>query len=381
MKLKPGRIILALLLLFLLGYGIKSFIEWRRPPQVSVEVPERVPAGEMFLVLVTSSKEVEMTLTAGEIVLTSSGNHWSAYLPGTAGERELSLRVVDSVGNVIERTYQLSGIAAPLIDLQTSSQLLAGDPLAALLRVEPRGNELKEVRLLLDGEELPLVDFADGQVAFAAVPFDGPERLSLQVQVTDDLGRTTSLERDIPVRPIERAVEVLQLPAEALALQTGDNAVLQDEMLRAALATPEPLPLWNEPFIMPISGFASSGYGDPRQYFAGGEVSHHLGADLAAPAGTEVRATADGIVVLAEPLPIAGGAVVLDHGAGISSRYYHLSSMNVEPGQRVQRGDVIASVGSTGLSTGPHLHWEMRVGGEPSSPLSWVDSLLPGIGD
>ena len=92
-----------------------------------------------------------------------------------------------------------------------------------------------------------------------------------------------------------------------------------------------------------------------------------------------IRATNDGVVILAENLPLAGGAVVIDHGAGVTSRYYHQSLILTQVGARVQRGDIIGEVGSTGISTGPHLHWEMRINGEPSNPLQWVDRLLPGI--
>jgi murein DD-endopeptidase MepM/ murein hydrolase activator NlpD len=98
----------------------------------------------------------------------------------------------------------------------------------------------------------------------------------------------------------------------------------------------------------------------------------HLGVDLAVPAGTPVIAAADGRVALAEGLRVRGNAVVIDHGLGVYTAYYHLSQIRVQPGQEVRAGDLLGLAGSTGLATGPHLHWELRVFGVPADPLGWV---------
>lgn len=103
----------------------------------------------------------------------------------------------------------------------------------------------------------------------------------------------------------------------------------------------------------------------------------HAGADLGAPSGTEIHAAADGIVVLAEVRGGYGNAVVIDHGNSLGTMYGHTSKMLVTPGQVVKRGDVIALVGSTGLSTGPHLHFETRIKGLPIDPEGVVDFDAP----
>jgi murein DD-endopeptidase MepM/ murein hydrolase activator NlpD len=99
----------------------------------------------------------------------------------------------------------------------------------------------------------------------------------------------------------------------------------------------------------------------------------HAGADLSAPSGTEIRAAANGRVLLAEPRGGYGNAVVLGHGQGIATLYAHQSRILVEPGDKVKKGDVIGLVGSTGLSTGPHLHFETRVRGVPVDPENFID--------
>jgi murein DD-endopeptidase MepM/ murein hydrolase activator NlpD len=103
----------------------------------------------------------------------------------------------------------------------------------------------------------------------------------------------------------------------------------------------------------------------------------HAGCDMGAPTGTEIHAAADGIVVLAEVRGGYGNAVVIDHGHSLGTMYGHTSKMLVTAGQIVKRGDVIALVGSTGLSTGPHLHFETRLKGLPIDPAGVVDFNAP----
>jgi murein DD-endopeptidase MepM/ murein hydrolase activator NlpD len=117
----------------------------------------------------------------------------------------------------------------------------------------------------------------------------------------------------------------------------------------------------------------TSPYGSRRTYDPSPVVSAHEGEDLSAPAGTPVTAPAAGVVVLAEPLFVRGNAVVIDHGNGVFTGYWHMQELAVKPGDRVEAGDLLGRVGSTGLSTGAHLHWELRINGVAVDPLQWLD--------
>ncbi len=88
--------------------------------------------------------------------------------------------------------------------------------------------------------------------------------------------------------------------------------------------------------------------------------------------GDPVFAAAEGGVVLAEPLQVRGGTVIVDHGLGVYSNYCHLSDLAVEQGETVSRGQLIGYMGSTGLATGTHVHWELRVGGVAVDPFEWT---------
>jgi murein DD-endopeptidase MepM/ murein hydrolase activator NlpD len=98
----------------------------------------------------------------------------------------------------------------------------------------------------------------------------------------------------------------------------------------------------------------------------------HTGIDIGAPAGTSIKAVADGTVIFAGWLGAYGNATVIDHGGGISSMYAHQSSILVKENQDVKKGDVIGKVGSTGWSTGPHLHFEVRKDGDPINPWNYL---------
>jgi murein DD-endopeptidase MepM/ murein hydrolase activator NlpD len=125
------------------------------------------------------------------------------------------------------------------------------------------------------------------------------------------------------------------------------------------------------PTIAPVRGILTSGFGtrsDPMTHGPG----LHQGIDIAAAAGQPVCAAADGLVVLAAATSGYGEAVYLAHGFGVTTRYGHLSEIGVRPGQRVHRGDLIGRVGSTGRSTGSHLHYEVRLDGTPVNPLAYI---------
>lgn len=126
------------------------------------------------------------------------------------------------------------------------------------------------------------------------------------------------------------------------------------------------------PSILPCNGRFTSGFGMRRDPFTG-RMHFHKGIDLAAPIGTPVYATADGVVsrIIREPRGY-GILLEIDHGMGIKTRYGHLSKVLVKPGQKVKRGQIIAKVGNTGRSTGPHLHYEVRVLNKPVSPLNYI---------
>lgn len=129
--------------------------------------------------------------------------------------------------------------------------------------------------------------------------------------------------------------------------------------------------LESTPNLMPVEGWITSSFGFRRSPYSG-TYRMHYGIDIASPYGSSVKAPADGKVLLADYKGGYGRKVILDHGFGVSTVYAHASRLFVKEGDLVKRGDAIATVGSTGASTGPHLHYEVHVDGIPSDPLKFT---------
>jgi len=128
------------------------------------------------------------------------------------------------------------------------------------------------------------------------------------------------------------------------------------------------------PSLKPVKGASfTSGFGTRSDPFQG-RAAMHAGVDLAGPVGTPIYATADGVVGRSEWSGGYGNLIELDHGKGIQTRYGHLSRSLVSPGQRVKRGDQIGMMGSTGRSTGSHLHYEVRIDGKAVNPIPFMQS-------
>jgi murein DD-endopeptidase MepM/ murein hydrolase activator NlpD len=175
----------------------------------------------------------------------------------------------------------------------------------------------------------------------------------------------------------EKGVYLRELRTKEDRLQSLLRQFEQDErqivnQIAAASRRPRtgeaPLPAFTGRFMKPVNGTMTSGFGNRLHPIL--KVNRlHAGVDFGAPTGTPIYAAAAGEVIGASYMGGYGNVVILDHGGGISTVYAHCSRILVRVGQRVDRGQHIAAVGSTGLSTGPHLHWEVRVSGRPVNPL------------
>jgi murein DD-endopeptidase MepM/ murein hydrolase activator NlpD len=130
------------------------------------------------------------------------------------------------------------------------------------------------------------------------------------------------------------------------------------------------------PSIWPVTGELTDGFGGRRNPFGGYSSEFHTGQDIATLTGTPVAAAANGTVVFAGYQNGYGQLVVIDHGGGLTTRYGHLSKIEATMGQTISRGEVLGCVGSTGRSTGPHLHYEVRINDEPVDPMQYLPTSM-----
>ncbi len=172
--------------------------------------------------------------------------------------------------------------------------------------------------------------------------------------------------------------ERIDLPPSRQGLSSSELAQVERVKIAEARVLRSPERYWHLPFDFPLQAEVSSYYGSRRSYGGTAFTTYHAGVDLNTSEGTPVQAPAAGVVVLAETFAVRGKVVMIDHGWGVLSGYWHLSHIEAVVGQEVVRGQVIGQVGNTGSSTGPHLHWELWVNGVAVDPLQWVTPFSVG---
>ncbi len=179
---------------------------------------------------------------------------------------------------------------------------------------------------------------------------------------------------DVEVAPHMFPVEEVPIPGEVAALLLDTEAIEQERrLLTQAYSLSMPFRAWGGPWHLPVAGEVSDVFGAMRSV-AGGPYYPHTGVDLGAPEGTPIVASASGLVVLVRNLHLRGLSVIIDHGAGVFTGYHHLGTVAVGEGEWVEGGQVIGTVGSSGLASGPHLHWELVVHGTQVDPMAWLES-------
>jgi murein DD-endopeptidase MepM/ murein hydrolase activator NlpD len=206
-----------------------------------------------------------------------------------------------------------------------------------------------------------------------------PGVYTLSLLATDASGDEVYLTDTVEVVDGGYNYEEIVLPAERDALLAPE--ALATERVRLAEIKPvfNPERYWDGSFLRPLDTELTSAFGTRRLYKSPSYQSYgyHEGTDFDGEVGTPVYAPATGVVVLAEPLYVRGNAIVIDHGWGIYTGYWHLSQIDVVVGQQVAPGDQIGLMGDTGLSTGAHLHWDFWVNGTNVNGLQWTEYLFP----
>jgi len=238
-----------------------------------------------------------------------------------------------------------------LADLTTENEALTAkisemEGTVHTLRADMSGIMQKDdyIRLIFD---LPSIDPEMREVGVGGDQTDMPE-------INSELGqRSWLVEEDI--EKIQRQLEFENASFEQLVSKVEERKKTLDRI----------------PTIRPCEGVLSRGFGMHNDPFTGSYQPHN-GLDIAAPKGTPVYATAEGVVKFAGTQPKLGKTIIIDHGNGIRTYYGHLSSIKVNKGQRIKRHDLIGQVGSSGYSTGPHLHYEIRIGQNPTNPYQYI---------
>jgi murein DD-endopeptidase MepM/ murein hydrolase activator NlpD len=377
MRSLPARAGL-LLVALLVTLALSSARRDTSPPELYSEVEARVPAAEPFDLFLSANEPVTYRIGYGELELEQVSQDLTVSLLALSGSHPISVVAADAAGNETSLLRIVQGVSAPAPVLEAPAEVAAGDPFSVASRWSPTGAALRETSLSVPPASGTTLTDGDGMIFVSVAPLGSGDAVwPVEARLVDEFGRVSSASSEIRVVASRYPVEELNVPASTLSVITPAGRDLERAAFERAYAESLAEPQWREPFLMPIEGRSTSGFGYPRRYAAGGPVSYHEGSDIGVPSGTPILATNAGLVRVAEFFPIKGGLTIIDHGAGVTSLYFHQSRILVAAGQRVEGGQVIGEVGSTGLSTGPHLHWEVRVGGVPSNPLAWVGRVWP----
>jgi len=242
------------------------------------------------------------------------------------------------------------------------------------------------VENLLDGE--PFGQFAGQTLHF--VPYENGFVAIIGIDAFTEAGRyAIDLEGagDRPWSPFEQEIAVadsnypnqsITVPEELSYLLEPSIRTDEDTFLNTLYSSFSEEKKWDGLFQVPVTDtVVTAPYGGGRSYNEGPITIFHSGTDFSGDIGTPILAPANGTVIFNDFLELRGNTVVIDHGWGIMTGYYHLTESFVEEGQEVETGQQVGTGGSTGLSTGPHLHWEFRIMGVPVDGMPWTLNLYP----
>ncbi len=209
----------------------------------------------------------------------------------------------------------------------------------------------------------------------AMIGFDAgttPGEQILHISARADNGQRTAFATSLTITEAGFPSEQLTFEPDTAQLLDPELREKEREKLQTIYSAFSSRPLWRASFQWPHSGPITSPYGIYRVY-QGQYQGFHAGIDIDGETGDPIHASAAGNVVLAEELAVRGKSVILDHGLGVYSIYSHLNEISVAVGDQIEQGDRLGKMGSSGLSTGSHLHWEMRVQERSVDPRFWTN--------
>jgi murein DD-endopeptidase MepM/ murein hydrolase activator NlpD len=202
----------------------------------------------------------------------------------------------------------------------------------------------------------------------------GVINIAVKAKTTAGADRETQIPVKIKAKPFQQESFSVATEFDDLGPELLERIRREQEQFDRTFAASTPQRWWRRPFILPVSGAISSPFGY-RRVINGAPRAPHTGVDLKAPLGTEVLAANHGRVALRGDFFFSGKSLILSHGDGLYTMYFHLSQFNVEEGDEVHRGDVIALSGMTGRVSGPHLHWGARLNRARVDPFELIEKL------
>jgi len=273
----------------------------------------------------------------------------------------------------LEVPQELEKIKDPLIVNLSNTEIFPGDFFSIIVQNTEENDEL----VLFSPISNPNEDFyplGQGIIRQIGVNYHTkPGQYECQIQINRS-GTTIFNETfTIDVNPKEFPAQYLKVSNTQLSIRAPEHWEDDEQYIEIAKSVSAAAPLWEGNFLQPVQGRISTEYGVIR-YINNKESGRHAGIDIAAPRKTPIKATNSGIITMGRYLNVTGNTVIVDHGFNLFSSYAHLDEIYVNQGQFVKKGDIIGEVGSTGFSTGPHLHWTLSLKEVFVNPWLFIES-------
>jgi len=337
----------------------------------------RTQAGEQLQVGVNGTFGDGVTIRTyrdSSVSFTGDGHYYRVYSSSLVKvESEPSLLYGKISGSVDEQFVDLHFYYLP-----APAQ---GKTMKVVVRSSTRAVEVRSFLSSESGGTRELTMYRIGQGTFRALTgFDceaPPIRYMLRISASGDGAGYTRVIYPFYLRETPFPSGKVTLPPETAPLfEPSERKKQETRHLSEVLAHSDPRSLWEGTFSYPLEELeVISAFGKRRSYYLGGRriiVRYHRGIDFRAVQGTPVFAPNNGVVSLARKRLSTGNTLVIDHGQGVFSLFFHLDSISVAEGAEVRTGDRIAEAGSTGIAAGPHLHWGVFVDGTYVDPEDWV---------
>ncbi len=258
------------------------------------------------------------------------------------------------------------------IEIFYKKEIKQGETATILVRAPKR---LNEPYITYNGKKLPLINifYSPEKHVYRSLIGTDP-KTSIETKEVKIYQKDKFLKKIIfTVTDGEFESEYINLPKEKKKLITNTRLVNEGTIIGNKFKTITKPAKWRGGFIMPSKGRISSSYGMQRKYNKDKLAWWHKGIDIANVIGTPIVAPNDGNIILTTTFDIHGKTVMLNHGHGVVSIFNHMNSINVKNGQFVKRGTTIGTIGNTGSSTGPHVHWGLSVNNTRVNPMQWVN--------
>jgi murein DD-endopeptidase MepM/ murein hydrolase activator NlpD len=270
----------------------------------------------------------------------------------------------------------MSAIPSPFEDIVISNEHPSqGHPVVISIDTDHETS----VTGLFDKTKLKFSSIAGRQVSLLGVhAMSDPGVYQLLLTAVRDDGQPVTLEMRLPVADAQYGSQRVILVSDKAKLLEDENIrAAEDQIIADIVSIFTENKLWEDGFGHPISmDYITTRFGMRRSYNGSDYLTFHGGVDFGASEGTPIYAPAAGVVVMSKTLDIRGSTTIIDHGIGVYTGYWHQKESEVSVGQKLAYGELIGYVGNTGLSTGPHLHWEVWVNGTQVDPLEWIRQTI-----